>query len=258
MHSLGMVITFVFAVTFISCGKQNVNSNDFVGLKGGIIHGKHVDESSYLFSARLLKNYDSICGAVYLGKKTLLTAAHCLENLWPDETQILIQDQIYEVEDFLFHPDYEDDSSIRSENDLAIIKLYKAPMKDQLIIIAKEDLDIRELNKSSDSLFVLGTGHDENGNKGQLKKKFLKVKEKDFLCQFNHLDQSLISGIDLALGDSGNGLFYTDGRNTFILGINSGKTYEDEIANQSYFKKICHRSFYSDLRKHRDWIEKNI
>ncbi len=233
-----------------------------------IVNGDKVSAEHFLakVTVPLMGPADSICTAIVIGKKYLLTAAHCIpqnENslmipFTSDVTKALnehIPTLVMKpvIADVLIHPDFKWlEPEVTNEWDIAIIKLPQEIPEGYLVV----DLSTKQNNlkiSKNQAFLVAGFGVKnkdgiERGEPIDLNKKLLQVyevKSDTFaLVQF---------GGGICKGDSGGPVFYTNkaGQN-ILIGVSW-------LASADRASELCSRlGNIIRLEKVKNWILKNI
>ncbi|XP_017047453.1 trypsin beta-like [Drosophila ficusphila] len=242
---LAQWILLLFIVTLISSK----------GIPERIAGGKTVSIASVPWQAALHSSGEYICGAVIYSEKIILTAAHCVFDVWPSDLTIRVGSsnsndggQLVKSSQILVHEGYDDDDNDYA-HDIAVIELEtNLQMGDNVRSIPLADT--APLPGSSAS--VSGWGDTESGEEPdhlrETTVKILDQKEcinalsikfwKDHLCAGS-------PGKDACDGDSG-GPLVSDGK---LVGIVS-------------FGGMCSdpepRGVYANVAELKPWILKTI
>ena len=199
---------------------------------GHIVKGVEIsDQSDYGKRSVLLvmekSSGTSICTAVPIGARLLLTAAHCVHQMEPAKIKAVFghdyrnlkdsKTPSVEVEKYKVHELF--DGSAKSYSDLALIKLKSAIPKDYKVVPTYDG----KSETYSDQLTLVGYGITEENNKDSLLLRMTTksykndVYLKDSLIGFNQKNET--GGF--CKGDSGAPIFMKVGATIKLLAINS-------------------------------------
>ncbi|WP_434762755.1 trypsin-like serine protease [Vibrio fortis] len=144
------------------------STSTFADVSSRIINGEQAATDSWPFMTALVsKNVDAyngqFCGASFIGKRYVLTAAHCVETISAEDLDVVIgvsdlaasdvEDHRYAVKNIYMHQNYADKGV---SNDIAVLELTKVPQENTIALV-----DRYERNRLPDgqSLTVMGWGN---------------------------------------------------------------------------------------------------
>jgi secreted trypsin-like serine protease len=144
------------------------SSSVFADVSSRIINGQEAVSDKWPFMTALVsKNVDAyngqFCGASFIGKRYVLTAAHCVESISAEDLDVVIgvsdlaasdvEDHRYAVKNIYMHQNYADKGV---SNDIAVLELTEVPQENTIALV-----DRYERNRLSDgqSLTVMGWGN---------------------------------------------------------------------------------------------------
>lgn len=138
-----------------------------------IINGTQSDSSSWPFMTALSFNnpeayLGQFCGGSFIGTKYILTAAHCVDTLEPEDFYVVIgqsdlqaqtvNEHSYKVQAVYVHADYAQTNS--NDNDIAIIELAESVNEKA---ISTADKYLRSNIQTGELLTVMGWGDQDAG-----------------------------------------------------------------------------------------------
>ena len=134
-------------------------------------------EETYPFFCTLVYRNEKIpfCGGSYLGNNIIMSAAHCLVHVMPDEIDILFskkdlydEGERFRVKKIIVHPGY-DNKSV--DNDIALIYLEKDPKKQPIYLPTKKLLENNIYDGKKDEFVIIGFGKENLYNELSMKLK---------------------------------------------------------------------------------------
>lgn len=200
----------------------------------------------------------SVCSGVILDEKTILTAAHCLQNVTPGEVEVHAgvqhKDEFYQplkVQQLIIHPLY-DEASLT--HDLAIIKLkHRLPFNNRIQRISLYYDDVEE----GKDAYVTGWGVNLDGRLSDSIRSLPVNIYPSVACARKygsdfHKDLQLCAGTqnqDFCIGDSGGPLVINFRNDPYLVGIVS---YTGEQCSDG------RPSVYTKMKTYRKFIEQNL
>jgi len=251
---------------------------------------KLIPKKDDTFETRFIvpENIDNrfLCNATLIGKRVVLTAAHCLEDLDPKQigvafgfsnlegkpnntttTVVPVESQIiheeYETHNFSYYKEYKIPTSLY---DIALLILSKdAPSYAKPISLNTN----ANLDKNLTPVIVIGYGENEAGQSDNLSATILLVIDKERIRKAYDIKgndeyyNKIFAGCDLfagfpkkdmgpCYGDSGGPIVAWNGKKWIQIGISSGGA-KDEKNNRCSPKDFP--SLYTKVRPHIDWIK---
>jgi secreted trypsin-like serine protease len=263
----------LIAMTLAGCGSDNNDKSPLQDPTEGlgeicgrsmtnIVNGSDLEpqdadsKKSVLIYIQKVKSHTTCTGAL-IGRRMILTAAHCLKDIPPQTVKVLFlksdscnpqkpQYQKINVEKIIIHDQYNKNGNYN--NDLALMKLERAAPGD----FPTASLYDGESPLSADDLLMVGYGDstessDEENQLRKTKKSF----SRDVVLENKEIvfDQSNATG-GACHGDSGGPVYGVVGGQYKIVGIISRARGPKETA--------CHQSSLASFMPfYREWIEKN-
>lgn len=160
------------------------SSSVFADVSSRIINGQEAIADEWPFMAALVyKNVDAYdgqnCGASFIGKRYVLTAAHCLHNVSSEEVDVVIgvsdlassdaENHRYSVNNIYLHENY---TAAHTSNDIAIVELAKVADEK---IIALVDRYTRANLQDGQMLTVMGWGDQDASDRRSTSSKLYQV-----------------------------------------------------------------------------------
>ncbi|XP_034489089.1 serine protease gd-like [Drosophila innubila] len=253
------------------------------GLSALQIGGENVTRGQYPWMAALYHDIsldprtielDYKCVATLISRRTVITAAHCIYGITPDQLRVYVgrhdvtvhpekDATLMAVESVKTHPDFVGDISPDSDLGLLVLKEhveYSTYVRPICLWSSSTSLDIEDTEK----MVVVGWGND--GKSPEPTKLPMKVDvrpvsseeclremitARDFLTP-RTLCGGNSQGHGPCLGDSGGGLMVLRNSRWMVRGIVSLAQRSGNSCDLSRYVIYC------DVSKHLDWIERNI
>jgi len=156
----------------------------FADVSSRIINGQEATSDKWPFMVALVsKNVDAFngqfCGASFIGKRYVLTAAHCIETVSPEELDVVIGvsdlassdagNHRYSVKNIYAHENYGEGGM---GNDIAIIELTEMPQENTVALV---DRHTRGNLSAGQMLTVMGWGDQDASNNYSTSSKLYQV-----------------------------------------------------------------------------------
>ena len=256
------MIDFLFSlyletVQYIKCGVKKSGTRG----QNRIINGQDAEANEWPWMASLQALKQHFCGGSVIGRRWIITAAHCLvrkdgSRLKPTSIAVTLGDhddteqsetdktEVYDVDYYILHEKYRRRSIT---NDIAVIKVKKSI---DLRLHTPVCLPRRNANFAYSKATAVGWGYDGRKNPARLQEGTLTIKAKSSCSRYRYGNFCAGgSGVGVCFGDSGGPLTVKNRQGRHILaGITSfGITNDCNVYVPSYF---------ADVSYYRDWIKK--
>jgi secreted trypsin-like serine protease len=123
-----------------------------------------IENFPYLASLRRISNNEHVCGGTIISNQHILTAAHCFQNAYLNETNMQIitgstylsrkAASTFFAEKVIIHPEYQKSINIRSYfNDIAIVKVCYIIQNKRNKIKVSSNVEIKIFYNDNDLLY---------------------------------------------------------------------------------------------------------
>ncbi|MBF0440836.1 MAG: serine protease [Oligoflexales bacterium] len=206
----------IFAFFTFACQQNPKSVESFTKIIGGEITSGFPEVGGLTYYGRLF------CSATLIESKTVLTAAHCLDNHIIKFLGFMVGSSQYEtvtsykISGAIKHPDYRREGL---ENDLAILELAGEPAITPMKLVREDNSDL-----SGKKLIAVGYGRSEDINKNSGIKRFVELPVSEVT---HETYRSLGSNKNTCTGDSGGPLLFRNVDNQFyqVGVVSSGDPY---------------------------------
>lgn len=293
MNAALKTIQLVVILLGLSTGCADSNFLDKTQISSNLIKGENVQSDSQLSKNVVLiaqqleikkdaVNIFGMCTGAVIGIRTILTAAHCLENR-TDKMRVILgvnprfqleAKNVYQVVDAATHPDYKSLSEVLSleekkqNSDLAILYLDRDIESGEPTFFAKKD-DFKKQNSILNLTltgFGMTTALKDTSNfslselNGQLKKANLLVSSERIKPRYFDIEQRETSGI--CNGDSGAPVFLIRDKKNYLFAIAVG-TYrtnnsEENELEQNKYTNCAGSGVFVNLENYLNWIHETM
>ncbi|XP_070504113.1 uncharacterized protein [Chironomus tepperi] len=241
---------------------------------GNIIGGKNAKRGNFPWVAVLTKpSGEYICGGTLVNSRKVVTAAHCIQDKNEEKPklarEIVIQLGAYDldkkvevgrishaVQSINMHPDW-NTLTESFDADIAVLVLEREAALSELI---QPICLIQDTSASAGVVVGYGKSEDETKIHEKIPKRLeIPIHSNEDCFFYNNLLAKLSSkrtfcggtgtGIGVCRGDSGSGLFVTDGTSYYLRGVVSSS-----LIGGPYGCDVDNYSVFTDVTKYIDWI----
>ncbi len=231
-------------------------------VRGEKVNKNDIDEKTAVLLLGFKSNSVELCTANAIGKRVLLTAAHCLQPgiekyavaLYPSlscESGFDATKNLVKVQKVVRHAGYDDNGDIETgSNDIGLIFLNEDLPEDYPVFqIADPSL----LNQNEMYLYGYGRTGGKEGGSGILRKAVVPSNKYQVLVSEQKVMINQVDSTGICQGDSGGAGFVSINNNLHILGVNSYVSENPET------RDICGGKGYQTLVfPYLQWIEDKI
>lgn len=268
MRALFLSILLASPVLLVACSETSIieNANEDINAQA-IVGAEPLNprEPGRSSTVTILQNGEGACTGTLIGRKLILTAAHCKANRSLDEFTVIFPispKNKYRVVASKIHEDFTRRTYVENnigravlKNDIALLVLDNPPPRDAKIALLPEaPLAVGEIKL----LRAFGSGRDnalsqqrENVMRSVLLTGFVEEETSDKIT----VNQS--SGKGVCKGDSGGPLFaYQDDGHPIVMGVtSSGDRWR--VENSRVVGELClYNSLATQVGLYKSWIQK--
>jgi secreted trypsin-like serine protease len=257
---------FCLLVLLSGCGTSEINTTSYQN----IINGETCSEEVFPASLQLIKltgqDYSALCGATLVAPDVVVTAAHCVKNVQPDDQYFVSSksdlEKLYDsefttaspktlpVRMIVRHGGYDGVKGAGPHHDIALLFLARKSSLQPVQMMSPLEAQLMSPGLKA---YIVGWGQQQIGLKDEVNSAPIKHCATTFLNKITSYEMQLGSGKHSphkCFGDSGGASYIQLGSGLRFAGITSHGRHDDSVCK--------HGGFDTRVDVYDDWIQKQM